>query len=76
MQKQKCSLALYSSFLIGNHNRYSGVECSKVTDGIAHDAVSRWLSAFIFRPQELWNQMNSQNCNTAAINMGWSTVLI
>lgn len=57
MQKQKCSLALYSSFLIGNHNRYSGVECSKVADGIAHDAVSRWLSTFTFRPQELWNQV-------------------
>lgn len=57
MQKQKCSLSLYSSFLIGNQNRYSGVEMSKVTDGMAHDAVSRWLSGFAFKPQELWNQV-------------------
>lgn len=56
MQKQKCSLDLYSSFLIGNRNRYSGVELSKVVDNMAHDAVSRWLSDFTFKPQELWNQ--------------------
>jgi len=57
MQKQKCSLNLYSSFLIGNRNRYSGMELSKVTEGMAHDAVSRWLSRFTFKPQELWNQV-------------------
>jgi len=57
MQKQKCSLSIYSSFLIGNQNRYSGVELSKVTDNMAHDAVSRWLSKFTFQPQELWNQV-------------------
>ena len=59
MQKQKCSLSLYSGFLIGNQNRYSGVEMSKVSIGMAHDAVSRWLSRFIFRPQELWNQVKA-----------------
>ena len=59
MQKQKCSLSLYSNFLIGNHNRYSGVEMSKVTDDMAHDAVSRWLSRFAFKPQELWNQVKN-----------------
>lgn len=57
MQKQKCSLGLYSSFLIGNQNRYSGVEMSKVSDDMAHDSVSRWLSGFTFKPQELWNQI-------------------
>lgn len=57
MQKQKCSLSLYSSFLIGNQNRYSGAELSKTAGGMAHDAVSRWLSRFSFRPQELWNQV-------------------
>jgi len=30
---------------------------SKVTDDLAHAAVSRWLSRFTFRPQELWNQV-------------------
>ena len=59
MPKQKCSLSLYSSFLIGNQNRYSGVELSKVADDMAHDAVSRWLSKFTFKPQELWNQVKS-----------------
>jgi len=59
MQKQKCSLSLYSSFLIGNQNRYSGVELAKVADGMAHDAVSRWLSKFTFKPQELWNQVKN-----------------
>ena len=57
MRKQKCSLSLYSSFLIGNQNRYSGVELSKVADNMAHDSVSRWLSRFTFKPQELWNQV-------------------
>lgn len=57
MQKQKCSLSLYSSFLIGNQNRYSGVELSKVSNDMAHDAVSRWLMKFTFKPQELWNQV-------------------
>lgn len=57
MQKQKCSLGLYSNFLIASQNRYSGVELSKVSDDMAHDAVSRWLSKFTFTPQELWNQV-------------------
>lgn len=57
MRRQKCSLSLYSSFLIGNQNRYSGLELSKVAFGIAHDSVSRWLSEYEHRPQELWNQV-------------------
>lgn len=57
MQKQKCSLSLYSSFLVGNHNRYSGVELSKIADNMAHDAVSRWLLQYPTKPQELWNQV-------------------
>ena len=32
---------------------------SKVTDDLAHAAVSRWLSRFTFRPQELWNQVKN-----------------
>ncbi len=59
MLKQKCSLSLYSRFLIGSQNRYSGVELSKAADDMAHDAVSRWLSKFTFKPQELWNQVES-----------------
>lgn len=56
MQKQKCSLKLYTRFLIGNQNRYSGVELSKVADGsgMAHDAVDRWLFSTKRTPQQLW----------------------
>lgn len=56
MQKQKCSLKLYSDFLVANHNRYSGVELSKVAPvpNMHHDAVSRWLASSSFTPSELW----------------------
>ena len=58
MQKQKCSLKLYSNFLIANQNRYSGVELSKVAPSdMAHDSASRWLSSSNFTPSELWNQV-------------------
>ena len=57
MEKQKCSLKLYSDFLIANQNRYSGVELSKVAPWeISHDSVSRWLSSAKFNPSSLWNQ--------------------
>ncbi len=59
MQKQKCSLNLYSNFLIASQNRYSGLELSKAATDMAHDAVSRWLSKFTFKPQELWNQVKA-----------------
>ncbi len=57
MQKQKCSLRLYSEFLIANQNRYSGLELSRVApNDMAHDSVSRWLATSNFTPSELWNQ--------------------
>lgn len=56
MQKQKCSLKVYSEFLIANQNRYSGLELSRVVPNMAHDCVSRWLSKSKFTPSELWNQ--------------------
>lgn len=55
MQHQKCSLHLYTSFLISNQNRYSGVELSKTARDISHDAVTRWLSSFKYTPSSLWN---------------------
>ena len=57
MQKQKCNLKLYSNFLIANHNRYSGLELSKVSPlkDMCHDSVSRWLSSSDFTPSQLWN---------------------
>lgn len=56
MQKQKCSLKLYTQFLIGNQNRYSGVELSKVSGipDMAHDAVGRWLASTKRTPSQLW----------------------
>lgn len=56
MQKQKCSLNLYSNFLIANQNRYSGVELSKVSpvENMSHDSVSRWLDNSNFTPSDLW----------------------
>lgn len=55
MQKQKCSLKLYTQFLIGNQNRYSSVELSKTTNSdMAHDAVDRWLSSTKRTPSQLW----------------------
>jgi hypothetical protein len=57
MQKQKCSLKLYSDFLIANENRYSGLELARVSPTeMAHDSVSRWLSTSKFTPSDLWNQ--------------------
>lgn len=59
MRKQKCSLKLYTNFLIANHNRYSGVELAKsIKDkDICHDAVSRWLIKADFTPSDLWRQV-------------------
>ena len=59
MQKQKCSLNLYSEFLIANQNRYSGSELSKVspTQNMHHDSVSRWLASSNYKPIELWGQV-------------------
>ena len=59
MPKQKCSLGLYSNFLIANQNRFSGVELSKSVDNIAHDSVSRWLNKSNFRPSDLWSDVKN-----------------
>lgn len=55
-QKQKCSLKLYSQFLVANHNRYSGLELEKVSpvEDMAHDSVTRWLHRADFTPSDLW----------------------
>ena len=55
MTQSKCSLDLYTKFLITNHNRYSGVELSKTSSqSLSHDSVSRWLSTGEFGPKDLW----------------------
>lgn len=57
MQKQKCSLKLYSEFLIANQNKFSGVELSRSVTDMAHDSVNRWLSRSDFKPSELWSDV-------------------
>jgi putative transposase len=58
MRKQKCSLQLYSEFLIANQNRYSGLELSKVSPTeMAHDSISRWLASSNFTPSDLWDHV-------------------
>lgn len=61
MKKQKCSLKLYTDFLIANQNRYSGVELSRVSPvkGMQHDSVSRWLKSSVFTPSDLWQEVQS-----------------
>lgn len=55
MSQSKCSLGLYTKFLIANHNRYSGVELSKTSDNaLSHDSVSKWLSDETFDSKNLW----------------------
>ena len=49
-------MKLYTRFLIGNQNRYTGVELSKVAGipHLAHDAVDRWLASAGRTPAQLW----------------------
>lgn len=55
MTQSKCSLDLYTKFLIANQNKYSGVELSKTsTECLSHDSVSHWLSTEDFGPKDLW----------------------
>jgi len=57
--RPKCSLKLYSNFLIANHNRYSGVELARVAPDatLAHDAVNRWLGRADFTSRDLWREV-------------------
>jgi putative transposase len=76
MEKQKCSLKLYSDFLIANQNRYSGLELSKVAPGeISHDSISRWLSSANFNPSSLWNQTKDLVTLSSGYLVGDDTLL-
>lgn len=55
MRQSKCSLDLYTKFLIANHNRYSGVELSKTSElALSHDTVSKWLREENFSEEDIW----------------------
>jgi putative transposase len=58
MSQSKCSLDLYTKFLIANHNKYSGVELSKTSDSpLSHDSVSKWLRDETFDSKNLWSHV-------------------
>lgn len=60
MSQSKCSLDLYTKFLIANQNRYSGVELSKTSgNALSHDSVSRWLEEEEFDSKNLWSHVKS-----------------
>lgn len=76
MAKTKCSLKLYSDFLIANQNRYSGLELSKVAPGeISHDSISRWLSSANFNPSSLYNQTRDLVVKNSGYLVGDDTLL-
>jgi putative transposase len=56
------NLDTYTSFLIGNGNRYSGVEASNALKATnvhapAHDTISRWLANERHDANDLWNRV-------------------
>jgi len=60
MSPSKCSLELYSKFLIANQNRYSGVELSKTSNSpLSHDSVSKWLRDEEFDSKNLWSHVKN-----------------
>ena len=60
MSQSKCSLDLYTKFLIANQNKYSGVELSKTSSGsLSHDSVSRWLKEQEFDSKNLWSHVKN-----------------
>lgn len=60
MSKSKCSLDLYTKFLIANQNKYSGVELSKTSESsLSHDSVSKWLRDKNFTSKDLWPHVKS-----------------
>lgn len=62
--KHAFNLDTYTTFLIANGNRYSGVEAAKAlsmsTRTCAHDSISRWLLEQTFEPSDLWQHVQPQ----------------
>src|SRR3990167_7314561 len=56
MRSQKCPPELYSKFLEATTN-CSATELARSTDGIAHDAVTRWLDREDGKPKDLWREV-------------------
>jgi hypothetical protein len=76
MATVKCSLKLYSDFLIANQSRYSGLELSKVAPGeISHDSISRWLNTANSNPSSLYNQTKDLVVKNTGYLVGEDTLL-
>jgi len=62
--KYEINLDTYTTFLIANGNRYSGVEMAKALKekdhAPAHDSISRWLLEQTFEPNDLWKHVASR----------------
>lgn len=62
--KYEFNLDTYTTFLIANGNRYSGVELSKALNmkmyAPAHDLISRWLAQQTFEPSDLWKHVQPE----------------
>jgi putative transposase len=62
--KYEINLDTYTTFLIANGNRYSGVEMAKAlkekSHAPAHDSISRWLLEQTFEPNDLWSHVQSR----------------
>lgn len=62
--KYEINLDMYTTFLIANGNRYSGVEAAKALRSVnnppAHDSISRWLREQTFKPNNLWKYVQSE----------------
>ena len=58
------NLNMYTTFLIANGNRYSGVEASKAltlaSESLAHDTISRWLASESYEPNDLWHHVKER----------------
>lgn len=62
--KYEINLDTYTTFLIANGNRYSGVEMAKAlkekSHAPAHDSISRWLLDQTFEPNDLWKHVQPE----------------
>lgn len=81
--KYELNLETYTTFLIANGNRYSGVEMSKAlnmeSSAPAHDSISRWIAEQTFEPNDLWQQVQAQThlestliVDDTVLNKRWS----
>lgn len=54
MVKRKCSKEFYCQFLIAAQTNFTATNFSSLTEGVAHDSISRFLSGTKLTPKLLW----------------------